>query len=308
MRKIDRELLDLALRQHGLIRRDQALHLGMTPDGIRHRVARGSWVRTQRGVYRLAAVKVTWAQRVLTVCLAARAVASHRTAAVLWDVGGVRPGRPEVTIARGRRIRAHDARVHQSTQADRFDTRLVNSIPATGLARTLVDLGAVLPMTRVEEAIDDARRRRLVDWIELHDALVLHARRGRDGVGAFRAVLEERYGETVVPDSLFNRRVQRLLVDHGLPSPSIEHEVRTAGGTFVARIDLAYPELRLAIELDGKATHLTARAFERDHVRLNRLRLEGWLVLAFTWQFFIERPERLVANVRAALHQAKLRA
>jgi len=256
MRDVDRRILGMARRQHGLIRRRQALALGLTPDAIRHRTGTGAWAPVYRSVYRMAAVEITWHQRVLAACFAADGLASHRTAAVLWGLGSVRPGRPEITIPRQRRIKTPDIRVHQSTQAESFGRRVVDSIPTTGVARTLVDLGAVVRVDQVEEAVDDARRRRLVDWIELHDALVRHARRGRDGVGAFRAVLEERYGDSAVPDSVFNRRVQRLLVDHGLPPPLMEHEIHTADGAFVARLDLAYPERLVA---DVRAAHRQAK-------------------------------------------------
>lgn len=307
MREVDREMLHLAMRQHGLITRRQAMGAGLTADAIRHRTKSGTWVRVHPGVYRLAAAPTTWEQRVLAACFLADGVASHRTAGVLWGIGSLRRGAPEVTIPRRRRIRLSGVRVHQSTQADRFDTHTVNAIPTTGVGRTLVDLGAVLPATIVEEAMDDARRRHLVDWIELHDALVLHSRRGRDGVGVFRSVLEDRYGEGRVPDSVFNRRVQRLIVASGLPEPEVEHEVRGPTGVFIARVDLAYPDRCVAIELDGKATHLTATAFERDRERLNGLLLAGWSVLAFTWQHFTEQPEQLVSKVSAALRQSKLR-
>ena len=51
----------------------------------------------------------------------------------------------------------------------------------------------------------------------------------------------------------------------------------------MARVDFAYPELKLAIEVDGFAAHSTVDAFRRDRVRQNALVAAGWTVLRFTW-------------------------
>ena len=75
----------------------------------------------------------------------------------------------------------------------------------------------------------------------------------------------------------------RLLAHQGLPPAVPEYEVWTAGATFVARVDFAYPELRLAIEVDGFAAHSTVDAFRRDRARQNALVEAGWTVLRFTW-------------------------
>ena len=129
-----------------------------------------------------------------------------------------------------------------------------------------------------------------------------HSRRGRNGVGVLRELLEERYG-TTIPDSWFGRLVADLLEGAGLPVPVIEHDVHGPGGRWLARVDLAYPERRVAIELDSKAHHLHEAAFETDRVRQNGLELAGWTVLRFTWAFYSRHPVRLCAQVDAALRR-----
>ena len=131
--------------------------------------------------------------------------------------------------------------------------------------------------------------------------MAIHSRQGRNGVGALRAVLEESYG-TVVPDSRFNRLVERLIVASGLPQPSIEHVVRNEHGHELARLDLAFVPQLVGIELDSRRFHLNAAAFERDRARQNRLELEGWLILRYTWLHYARTPHQIVSDVRAALH------
>jgi very-short-patch-repair endonuclease len=67
-----------------------------------------------------------------------------------------------------------------------------------------------------------------------------------------------------------------VLVRAGLPSPVAQFRVFDEEG-FVARVDFAYPELRIAIEYDGLG-HGERRAFLSDRRRLNRLVAAGWIV------------------------------
>jgi very-short-patch-repair endonuclease len=65
-----------------------------------------------------------------------------------------------------------------------------------------------------------------------------------------------------------------------------------------AKVDFAYPELRLAIEVDGYESHGTPRAMTADHERQRRLVAAGWTVIRFTWQDVVRRPSRVAADLR----------
>ena len=77
-------------------------------------------------------------------------------------------------------------------------------------------------------------------------------------------------------------RLRWWLLAAGLPAPVPQYEVRDGHGVLLARVDLAYPEVRLAIEYDGVVFHTDARALARDRQRLNALTAAGWSVLRFT--------------------------
>jgi very-short-patch-repair endonuclease len=77
-----------------------------------------------------------------------------------------------------------------------------------------------------------------------------------------------------------------------------QYEVR-CGGRFVARVDVAWPGRRLALEYDG-AWHGEARQFARDRQRLNRLTAAGWRVVSVT-KDDLRRPELLLADLARAL-------
>jgi very-short-patch-repair endonuclease len=91
--------------------------------------------------------------------------------------------------------------------------------------------------------------------------------------------------------------VLSLLTSAGLPSPEtqcvVDHD-----GSFVARVDLAYPDILLAIEVDGYRYHSSRAAWQADLDRQNRLMSLGWTILRFTKDDVTFRPRLLVARVR----------
>jgi very-short-patch-repair endonuclease len=107
---------------------------------------------------------------------------------------------------------------------------------------------------------------------------------------------------TEITDSDFELLVLAAIAEHGLPAPVLHHRV-VEGGRFVAEVDLAYPDLRVAIELDGRV-HLQPEVRERDLPRQNDLVLLGWTVLRFSWHRFANHPERVIAEIRAAMRAA----
>jgi very-short-patch-repair endonuclease len=112
--------------------------------------------------------------------------------------------------------------------------------------------------------------------------------------------LTEKYGEPVVPDSAFERMVEQLLLDAGIRRPVLQHEVYDEQDAFVARLDLAYPDRLVGVELDGRR-HIEDAAFERDPRRRNRLTALGWTIYHYTWRHYVDHPELLCAEIRAAI-------
>ena len=74
--------------------------------------------------------------------------------------------------------------------------------------------------------------------------------------------------------------MQRWLTAAGLPAPVPQLPVLVGDRRY--RLDLAYPEQRIAIELDGWAAHRSRRAFDLDRARGNDLELASWTLLRFT--------------------------
>jgi hypothetical protein len=289
----------VAATQHSLITWPQVVSCGGTRKHADHRVAVGRWTRLGRGLFRVNGSPFTWESRVLAACLASGGVASHRTAAVLWGLEGFRQGPPEITIERGHSFRRPDVRVHESSDLILASMKKIDRIPATGIDRLLVDLGAVVPVPTLEEAVFDAINRRLLTWPDLWEALSLHARRGRNGIGRLRQVIELNYGLDV-PQSRLETILERLVVDAGFPRLDRQIEIFDDEG-FVARCDSGYINRKIALEADGRSVHARRLALVADNEKRNRIRLAGWLLLVFTPEVILRRPSVVCGNVSQAL-------
>ncbi|HEY7007563.1 MAG TPA: DUF559 domain-containing protein [Jatrophihabitantaceae bacterium] len=74
-----------------------------------------------------------------------------------------------------------------------------------------------------------------------------------------------------------------------------------AAGELIAVVDIAFPRILLAVEIDGFAYHSGADRFQRDRSRQNDLVGLGWTVLRFTWTDLSTRPGYVLATIRRHL-------
>jgi len=292
----------LAGRQLAVITRRQALEVGMTARQLNARVAAGLLVAVHRGVYRVAAAPTTPEQALLAACLAAgaSAVASHRSAAALWSLRGVAWPGPEITVAGDAKPLRSGVAVHRSPLV-RADVGRRGSIPVTRPARTLLDLAGVEPEL-VEGALDDALVRGLTTVGSIDRMLARAGAHGRAGTALVRDIIAERQAGRRSSESPLEDRLIDLLRRHGLPEPVRQHEVILGDGR-LARIDLAYLDVKLAIEADGRVWHSGRTDFSRDRRRANRLAAIGWTLLRYGWAD-LERG-RAVAEEVAGLRDRK---
>ncbi len=290
------ELTEMSSRQHGLVTRAQLVRVGLTQGAIRHLLESNALEVVHPSVYRVAGSPITGYQRLLAACFALgeTGAASHRAAAHLWGLDGPFAGHLEVTAERGARTRPGGIVVHRSTDLTPEHTTVRHGVPVTRPARTLVDLGAVVSQKVLDRAVDDALAKRLVTFEGLLVVLGEVGRRGRRGVGKLRASLAERSG---APESVLEAELQRLIARSGLPEPEYQHEVRDRDGRFVARVDAAYADERIAIEADGASTRARREMLDYDDERQNDIVACGWTVLRFTWRQVVGEPESVVLGI-----------
>jgi hypothetical protein len=266
--------------QYGLITRAQLL-VSLSRWEVESRLKRGLLVRVRPGVYRWPGVPQTWAHEALAVCLSygGAAVASHRTAARLWDLDEVPSHRIEVTLPAGRSGRMPRVITHRAETAVAEMTRRLH-IPVTTVERTLIDLTSVASNATLERAVDDALRHGHTTIAKLDRRLVSMPAGGGRRLRALRRLVAERGTGYQPGDNDWEDRLSRWIVAAGLPAPCRQCWVIVNGAR--RRLDIAYPDSKIAIEYDGWDTHRLRRHFDDDRVRTIELQLAGWLVLPFT--------------------------
>lgn len=257
------------------------------------------WVRLFREIYVSARVPVDLAVRcqAAALLLPAGGALSHDSAALfhntfLTPLGSRRVHLsipPTSRLPRDPDLVAHRVRLEATEVVRRC------GVPVTAPRRTAFDLGAGLDLSEAVVALDALLYQRVIRPPDL--AAIARARWGWPGIDRFRRAVALARPDVESP---METRLRLCLIDAGLPEPTIQYSVVDSRGHLVARLDLAYERLRIGLEYDGDH-HRDRDTFRADAVRLNRLRLHGWTVLRFTADDLLRHPDRLIAQVVAAL-------
>jgi len=271
----DHLIVDFAARQHRVVARWQLLDAGLRGWVVDHRLELGWLHPVYRGVYAVGTADLTRYGRWMAGVLACgpHAVLSHRSAADLWGlrVGG---SRVEVSVPGARRKRPRSILLHQPKQLPTRDRGWIENIPVTSLARTLVDLAAVVKPERLDNAFEEAERIGELDLRALEE--VCARSNGKKGVAEITRLIAERR----IPDDTregMEREFAAILRAAGLPIPSFN--VLVEGYV----VDALWPDYRLIAEIDSWAFHdKTRKSFEDERVRKNELKLAGYEIVEIT--------------------------
>jgi hypothetical protein len=299
------DLIRVAASQYGLIERTQVAGFDVSEDEIQGRLERGEWANPHPRVYVVGAAPASRLQQLLAACMAAGpdAVVSHRAAAWLWGFDGFPTAPIEITFRDGRGPVPAGVIRHRTQRFDPVDRTSWKGVPVTTRERTLLDLGAVVPSSLVETALESYLR---TDGTvrKVYLRLLEIGGRGCRGVGVARALLENR-GEGRPLGSALEVRYRRLCEANGLWPGVAQYEVILRSGRRIF-IDRAYPEQKVAVELDGYADHTGRLAFRRDHERYVYLTRAGWSHLPFTFDDVATRPNYVIDSLRETLPLAVL--
>ncbi len=297
---LDRSLAGLAFRQHGVVAGWQLAELGLSTSAVCRRVARGRLHRVHRGVFAVGHARLTQNGRFMAAVLACgpQAWASHYCSGVLLELGLGARRLIDVSTrsARGRTVPG--IRTHSAATLTAADVTIIDNIPCTTLARTLLDIAEDATQRDVERALDHAERARQLDMRAIDD--VLQRADGRRGAKLLRAVLaEHRAGSTPTRNDLEEAFLQ-ICRDIGAPPDAVNHWIAFPEGSG-AEADFLWHQQRLIVEVDGHAPHTTRRAFEHDRRRDQRLMLLGWRVVRFTWRQVTYEPADVASTLGAIL-------
>lgn len=282
-------MVDNYLRRHdGVITLTQAAAAGMHREAVRRRVVSGRWRRLSPGVFFADDRPFTDAARIRSVVWGYGPTATASGAAAAWwhRLISIAPDLVEVTVPR-----AANGRGRSGSTLRRRDLPQTDVVERRGLRVTS------LPLTVLEAAVHsggtpimDRALQRATELPELWRAQVRN--KGRYGSPRARMLLQAAGGGA-------RSEAERLHISL-LNAAHITGWVANypVGGYLV---DVAFPQHKVAIEIDGWAFHSDVADFVADRTRQNKLALLGWQVLRFTWWDLTQRPERVIAVIRQAI-------
>jgi very-short-patch-repair endonuclease len=296
-------ITELAESQHGVIAAAQLYSLGLSETQVRTRARNGLLHRIHHGVYGVGRRSLPPRGHWMAAVLACRgdALLSHQAAGELWGIRRSTLGRmprPPIditVIGRGGRSRP-GILVHRCRMLIDAERATWDRIPVTSPDRTILDLACRLPRRQLERAVDEAERLRLCDETDLR--LIVEAHKGERGCGALGRLLDEHAVGSTPTRNDFEEAFLALCRRYRLPQPRVNVPLLD----YV--VDFLWPEARLVVEVDGRATHGTRRAFQVDRDRDGRLAVAGYHVLRFTWWDVTRRPAVVADRVRRMLGAA----
>ena len=286
---VQQSMLDQWLAQHdGVITRAQARDCGLSDDSIDRLVRSGAWCVHSRGVYFVANRPFTDDARIRCAVWGAgvSAVLSGEAAAFWHKVIADVPGVIDVTVPRAGRSRAEGCRLR------RRDVHPKDVVLRRGLRVTSLEL-TVLEASVGKAHIMDRALQRHTNLDRLRRA---HARNsGRTGSPKAEQLLKAAEGGA-------RSEGERLLIRELRVQKIQGWVVNFRWGGY--EIDIAFPGVMVAVEIDGWAFHSDRDAFQRDRTRQNVLS-QSWTVLRYTWADLTERPEHVVAEIVATVDRIR---
>lgn len=267
---LDARIAAVTEEQHGVVSGEQLETVGLSASGVRSRVGRSRLFRVRRGVFALAPTLPPLGPVAAAVLSCGpRACACHLTGAgiqnlqhdgrVLIDLAVPSPtGRGEGGLV-----------THSAGRLRPRDIDVVDGIPVTSVARTLLDCAAVVGRRGTERLIQKAEWNGSFDLHAVRD-LLCHVP-GHRGAATLLAAIGDAAGARGATASGYEDNLLVALRAAGAREPECNPPIALGDGEY------AYPDFlwryeRLAVELDPRSTHDRTASYRSDRQRDRALR------------------------------------
>ena len=282
-----------ACRQTGVTTADR---LDLTDRQRQDAVRKGLLTRWPRGVLLDPAFPDSPRKRLAAATAVGRpfAAAWARSCFAMWGVLDEHPFMPEVIVPEQRYARIPGAVVRRSSSLTPNDIATRQGIPVLKPLVAMLSIGAVLGPMEVAELMVQARQKKLFEPDAVRAALARYARSGSDGIRVCREALKlvmigDRPADSVL-ELRFHHGPGRLL-----PTYEYQYEVKVDGRKL--RPDFAYPEVKVAIEVDGYEKRKDMESLLRDTRKTTALIKAGWTVPHFAWHDVVHNPYVVACDV-----------
>ena len=225
--------------------------------------------------------------------VAGRGVVSGYSAAELLGAPSAPRGAPaEVTVSGRQRV--HPGLLVRRDRLAPDEIQLVDDLWVTTPLRTAFDLARRLDLVEGVVAVDALANRR-----RFHPDMILHLsarHRGLRGVDRIPEVLTH---ATRWSGSPMESRLRMIIVGAGLPRPELQWVVQDPQARTAVWLDMAWPELKIAIEYEGEVHTSTERVL-RDVGRYTRLVDDTWRIYRYTKYEVYGEPRKIIAQLTRA--------
>jgi len=273
-----RALSEFAACHYSTFTNVEAAAKGINANALTRLVRDNIIERVRPGIYRFLSTEVTWRHELYAATLGLHTVASHFSAAPLQrfdEFDEVAPAKPEILCHHKQPVHNDMALVRRTTWLPKADTMIIDGIPCTTMARTIIDVAPFVDEQTRVRMVDHAQRTGAsMAWIIQRAEKMI--KRGRSGPSDILDIARRRVGGYRVPESWFERMLSQCLRSPLLEDVVRQYELRTARGVFVARFDFAIPWVRLGIEAHSRSYHLGESVEWYDEDRDMRATKEGW--------------------------------
>ncbi|MEV0085972.1 DUF559 domain-containing protein [Saccharopolyspora sp. NPDC050642] len=280
--------------EHKLFLRSEALTAGLTDTHLRS----SAFCRVLHGVYTTSGTPLTHELKCLAAAmrLPAKAMLTGLSSATLRGVALADFSTPvDVIVPREYGMHRRQGLRCSAVRTYDFEHEVWHGIRLAGIERTAFDLLKRRSMSLSIAHCDALLHRGLITREGI--AKFLSGRRD-NGVVLARHRLPYLDGRAEsIPESVLRVELNLRGLD---PTPQLEV---FAEGRFIARVDLAFPVERVAVEYDGH-WHADPEQFRRDEARRLRLNESGWIVIVVTNKHMQTSIDHVVSSIHEALtHQ-----
>ncbi len=297
MDRLHLQLAPLLRRQHGVFTRADAESVGITRRQIDRRHHDGLIVKCSPGVFRVVSVPASPRSRLWAVYLAVPgSVVSHRSAAWILNLRDP-PDMAEVSTSVGGGRVVPGAVIHRR-RPDLFSRSVVvDGLRITRPEVTVLDMAGVMCDAAFRSLVDRYAGGRRAPLERLADWFGVVCGRGIAGSTRARRELERRVAGDVA-ESVLERAFVDLIEGSLLPMPTLQFIPPWDADI---RIDAAYVDSSVLIELDSHRFHANPEAFEADRRRDQVASAHGWRTCRFTWAQIKHEPEHVIGVLAGAL-------
>jgi hypothetical protein len=266
----------LAAAVHGVVDRAGLRALGLSRSDVEYRVRAGRLHRKYPDVFAVGRPDLPLDGEFLAAVRACgpQAKLSNLSALRKYDLRGGGTYRIDVTAPRSIKPKK-GIRLHRPLSLDALDTTIIDGIPITTVAQTLLDVSAPKHRLNVGKLLHEAAVQELLDMRAIWEVLALQpnhpgARRldwaSREEVPFTRSGLED--------------AALALFASHSLPRP--ETNAWISDGVKLVEVDFVWREFGLIVEVDGERYHSTRWRRRQDAAKTAALRAQGWTVHRFS--------------------------